>query len=93
MLRLGLVAILVFILFQPTLVLTSVVPQRNFVGILIDDSQSMRITDEDGVARSDFVRSTFGSEGSELLSPCPKSLRSASSASAATRAASTTWAI
>ena len=66
-LRLGLVAVLVFILFQPTLVLTSVVPQRNFVGILIDDSQSMRITDEDGVARSDFVQRTFGSEGSDLL--------------------------
>ena len=65
--RLGLVAVLVFILFQPTLVLTSVVPQRNFVGILIDDSQSMRIADEDGVARSDFVQSTFGTEGSELL--------------------------
>ena len=65
--RLGLVAILVFILFQPTLMLTSVVPQRNFVGILIDDSQSMRIADEDGMARSDFVQSTFGSEGSELL--------------------------
>ena len=66
-LRLGLVAILVFILFRPTLILTSVVPQRNFVGILIDDSQSMRITDQDGVARSEFVQSTFGSEGSELL--------------------------
>ena len=66
-LRLGLVAILVFILFRPTLILTTVVPQRNFVGILIDDSQSMRITDQDGVARSDFVQSTFGSEGSELL--------------------------
>jgi hypothetical protein len=66
-LRLGLVAILVFILFRPTLILTSVVPQRNFVGILIDDSQSMQITDQDGVARSDFVQSTFGSEGSELL--------------------------
>ena len=66
-LRLGLVAILVFILFRPTLILTSVVPQRNFVGILIDDSQSMRITDQDGVARSDFIQSTFGSEGSELL--------------------------
>jgi uncharacterized membrane protein len=65
--RLGLVAVLVFILFQPTLILTSVVPQRNFVGILIDDSQSMRITDDDGVARSDFVQSTFGAEGSELL--------------------------
>ena len=66
-LRLGLVAILVFILFRPTLILTSVVPQRNFVGILIDDSQSMRITDQDGVTRRDFVQSTFGSEGSELL--------------------------
>ena len=66
-LRLGLVAILVFILFRPTLILTSVVPQRNFVGILIDDSQSMRITDQDGVTRTDFVQSTFGSEGSELL--------------------------
>ena len=66
-LRLGLVAILVFILFQPTLILTSVVPQRNFVGILIDDSESMRIADQGGVARSDFVQSTFGSEGSELL--------------------------
>ena len=66
-LRLGLVAILVFILFQPTLILTSVVPQRNFVGILIDDSESMRITDPNGVARSDFVQSTFGGEGSELL--------------------------
>ena len=66
-LRLGLVAILVFILFRPTLILTSVVAQRNFVGVLIDDSQSMRITDQDGVARSDFVQSNFGSEGSELL--------------------------
>ena len=65
--RLGLVTILVFILFQPTLILTSVVPQRNFVGILIDDSQSMRITDENGVVRSDFVQSNFGGEGSELL--------------------------
>ncbi len=65
--RLGLVAVLVFILFQPTLILTSVVPQRNFVGILIDDSQSMRITDDDGVARNDFVQSTFSAEGSELL--------------------------
>ncbi len=65
--RLGLVAVLVFILFQPTLVLTSVVPQRNFVGILIDDSQSMRIPDEGGVSRADFIRTTFGAEGSELL--------------------------
>ena len=67
-LRLGVVAVLVFILFQPMLVLTSVVPQRNFVGILIDDSQSMRITGDDGLPRSAFIHSTFGSEGSELMS-------------------------
>jgi hypothetical protein len=65
--RLGLVGVLVFILFQPTLILTSVVPQRNFVGILIDDSQSMRITDENGVPRSDFIEANFGAEGSELM--------------------------
>jgi uncharacterized membrane protein len=67
-LRLGVVGVLVFILFQPILVLTSVVPQRNFVGILIDDSQSMRITGNDGLPRSAFIESTFGSEGSELMS-------------------------
>ncbi len=67
-LRLGVIALLVFILFQPTLVLTSVVPQRNFVGILVDDSQSMQIASDDGVPRSDFIRQTFGAEGSELLS-------------------------
>ena len=66
-LRLGTIAVLVFILFQPVLVLTSVVPQRNFVGILFDDSQSMQITGTDGVPRSDFVQRTFGAEGSELL--------------------------
>jgi len=67
-LRLGVIGLLVFILFQPTLVLTSVVPQRNFVGILIDDSQSMQITNDDGVPRSDFIRQTFGVEGSEIFS-------------------------
>ncbi len=66
-LRLGVIGLLVFILFQPTLVLTSVAPQRNFVGILVDDSKSMLITDEDGVPRSDFIERTFGAEGSELL--------------------------
>jgi len=67
-LRLGVVAILIFILFQPILVLTSVVPQRNFVGVLIDDSQSMRITGDNGLPRSAFIQATFGSEGSELMS-------------------------
>ena len=66
-LRLGAIAVLVFILFQPVLVLTSVVPQRNFVGILLDDSKSMQIPGTDGVPRSNFVQRAFGAEGSELL--------------------------
>ncbi len=66
-LRLGAVGVLLFALFQPALVLTSVVPQRNFVGILIDDSQSMRIVNDEGVPRSAFVTETFGEHGSELL--------------------------
>ncbi|KPJ90392.1 MAG: hypothetical protein AMS18_11040 [Gemmatimonas sp. SG8_17] len=58
--------IVLFCLAQPILVLATVVPQENFLGILIDDSRSMRIAD-DGRSRSDFIREKFGPEGSELL--------------------------
>ncbi|MCA1789302.1 MAG: glutamine amidotransferase [Thioalkalivibrio sp.] len=48
-------ALVVFALLQPTLVVSSVIPQQNFVGVLIDDSRSMSLTDRNGTARSDFV--------------------------------------
>jgi uncharacterized membrane protein len=66
-LRLLTVAVLLFSLFRPSLILTSVVPQRNFVGVLIDDSRSMTIADADGRLRSDFIAETFGPERSQLL--------------------------
>ncbi|MFV2006603.1 MAG: hypothetical protein ACC667_04115 [Longimicrobiales bacterium] len=66
-LRLGTLSILVFVLLQPTLIITSVVPQRNFVGILIDDSRSMSIADQDGRPRSEFVARNFTGGESELL--------------------------
>ena len=66
-LRLGALSIVVFCLLQPTLIITSVVPQRNFVGILIDDSRSMTIADQDGRQRSEFVTRNFTGEESELL--------------------------
>src|SRR5206468_2130166 len=49
-------------LFRPMLLLSAPVPQRNFVGVLIDDSRSMRITEQDGPsarARADFVRAAL----------------------------------
>ena len=66
-LRLAALVVLLFCLFRPVLVLTSVVPQQNFLGILIDDSRSMEIADRDGETRSAFVREQFGAPESSLL--------------------------
>ncbi|MCI0433428.1 MAG: VWA domain-containing protein [Gemmatimonadetes bacterium] len=60
-LRVGALALLAFCLMRPALVLSTVVPQQNFVGVLIDDSQSMRIADGEA-ARSAFVADGFGPE-------------------------------
>jgi uncharacterized membrane protein len=65
--RTAVFALLLFSLFRPVLVLSTVVPQRNFLGILIDDSRSMQIADRDGEPRSAFVSRAFGLEESELL--------------------------
>jgi uncharacterized membrane protein len=62
-LRLCLVAVLVLCLFRPTLLLRAAVPQQNFLGILIDDSRSMQITDQGDQPRSAFVEQEFGAEG------------------------------
>ena len=65
--RLTILAILLLCLFRPVLVLSRVVPQQNFLGILIDDSRSMQIADLDGQTRADFVTQQFGSEEGPLL--------------------------
>lgn len=66
-LRVALLGLIVFCLMQPTLVLSTVVPQQNFVGILIDDSQSMALEDVDGTPRHDFIASAFTPGESDLL--------------------------
>ena len=62
--------VLIGCLFRPMLLLSEAVPRRNFIGVLLDDSRSMRIADRGtGAAarmRSDFVRDTLG-ERSDLL--------------------------
>ncbi|MDX1646652.1 MAG: hypothetical protein R3304_05875 [Longimicrobiales bacterium] len=65
--RVALLTVLVFCLMQPVLVLSTVVPQQNFVGILVDDSRSMGLENRDGSVRSDFVAEAFTPEESELL--------------------------
>jgi len=55
-LRLAALAVIVFCLLRPALILKAAVPQQNFLGILIDDSRSMQIADRQGQPRSDFVQ-------------------------------------
>ena len=59
--------LLFFCLLRPVLVLSSVVPQQNYLGVLIDDSRSMRIADEGSATRSMFVDASFGEPDAELL--------------------------
>jgi uncharacterized membrane protein len=66
-LRLGVIALLLFCLLRPSLVLKAAVPQQNFLGVLIDDSRSMTIADREGKTRTDFVQEQFGQPTSPLL--------------------------
>lgn len=67
LLRVALLTVLVLCVLQPSLVLSSVVPERNFLAVLIDDSRSMRIQDDGETPRSAFVDQTFGPETSALV--------------------------
>ena len=66
-LRVAALGVLVVCLFRPMLLLSAAVPQRNYVGVLVDDSRSMRIADRDGKPRSDWVEHAFGGPDSSLL--------------------------
>src|SRR5262249_53190662 len=66
-LRVAALGVLMMCLFRPMLLLSAAVPQRNYVGVLIDDSRSMRIADHDGKARNDWIAHQFGGPDSALL--------------------------
>ena len=65
--RLALIALVMFCLFRPSLILKAAVPQQNFLGILIDDSKSMTIADRDEQPRTAFVQQELGQPESPLL--------------------------
>src|SRR3954463_11428308 len=66
-LRLAALAVLLFCLVRPTLVLKAAVPQQNFLGVLVDDSRSMAIADRDGQPRSAFVQQQLSGPNAKLL--------------------------
>jgi uncharacterized membrane protein len=58
--------VLAVCLLRPVLLLSSAVPQRNVLGILLDDSRSMRLADLAGMSRLDAVRQVFGDSAGSL---------------------------
>jgi uncharacterized membrane protein len=65
--RAAALAVVVFCLLRPMVVLSSAVPQRNVVGVVIDDSRSMRIADTDDGARGRAAQQLFGGRDSTLI--------------------------
>ena len=66
-LRVGVLLVLLVCLLRPMLLLNAAVPQRNYVGILIDDSKSMLIADRGGRTRADFVRDSVTSADAAII--------------------------
>ena len=67
-LRTAVIGVLLFALFRPVLLVSTVVPRRNYVAVLLDDSRSMRVSDEAGEARSNRIIELFGGAEADSLS-------------------------
>jgi uncharacterized membrane protein len=65
-LRVAALAVLLFCLFRPMLVLKAAVPQQNFLGVLVDDSRSMSIADRDGQTRAAFIQQQLSGRNAKL---------------------------
>jgi uncharacterized membrane protein len=66
-LRMAVLALVLFCLFRPTLIVRAAIPQQNVVAVLLDDSRSMQIPDWSNMPRAEFVKQQFGSPDSPLL--------------------------
>ncbi|MEO7190399.1 MAG: hypothetical protein ABI051_05035 [Vicinamibacterales bacterium] len=70
--RTALLLVAMFAILRPMLLLKVAVPQQNFVGILLDDSRSMGVADEQGRPRSAFVQEQLGRADAPLLAALTK---------------------
>jgi uncharacterized membrane protein len=66
-LRMSALAVVLFCLFRPTLVVRAAVPQQNVVAVVLDDSRSMQIPDWGSRPRGEFIKQQFGGPESPLL--------------------------
>jgi uncharacterized membrane protein len=66
-LRVAALALVLFCLFRPTLIVRAAIPQQNVVAVLLDDSKSMQIPDWQGKARAEFIRQQFGDVSGPLM--------------------------
>jgi uncharacterized membrane protein len=66
-LRVALLTLVVLCLFRPVLIVKAAVPQQNFVAVLLDDSRSMQIADQDKQPRGAFLRQEFGAPDRGML--------------------------
>ena len=64
--RVAILGLAGFALLRPSLLLSTAVPQKNAVAILIDDSRSMRIADADGRTRAQVAQQLLGTRDSSL---------------------------
>lgn len=60
--RTAIVALVALALFEPILTVTNTISQRRVVAILLDDSVSMNVADQDGESRAAFVARAFHPE-------------------------------
>jgi len=71
-LRLAAFAVVLFCLARPAIVLKAAVPQQNFLGVLVDDSRSMQISDQDGKPRGEYIKKNFSAETSPMWAELSK---------------------
>ena len=59
--------LVLFCLFRPVLVVKAAVPQQNFLGILMDDSRSMQIADQNAAPRGGVRQAQFSAPDAAVL--------------------------
>ena len=67
LLRGGALAVVLFSLSQPLLEVSTATPQPGIVAVLLDNSISMRLADDSGGMRGDFIRREFDAASGDLL--------------------------
>ena len=66
-LRAAAIAVVATCLARPILAVSRALEQRNVVGVVVDDSRSMRIADHGSLARGDYAHEVFGGPDSALF--------------------------